>query len=65
MVFWVGLILFCLAALLLFEIVWMTVVVMYPANVIRIQFLKGMVPPIVGGVVFVVIGIVMMRSGET
>ena len=64
MVFWVGLILFCLAALLLFEIVWMTAVVMYPANVIRTQFLKGLVPLIVGGIVFMVIGTYMMKSGS-
>ena len=64
MVFWVGLILLALAGIELFGIVWMMAVVMYPADVIRTQFLKGMVPPIVGGVVFLLIGVVMMRSGR-
>ena len=61
-VFWAGLVLFSLASVVLFEIVWMTAVVMYPANVIRTQFLKGLVPLIVGCVVFMVIGIAMMKS---
>lgn len=60
MVFWVGLILFSLALIELFEIVWMVTVVMYPAN--RIEFLKGLVPLIVGGIVFMIIGAYMMRS---
>ena len=64
MVFWVGLILLALAGIELFGIVWMMAVVMYPADVIRTQFLKEMVPPIVGGVVFLLIGVVMMRSGR-
>jgi len=61
MVFWVGLILFCLASWNLFQIVWMTTVVMAPVHP---EFVKGLVPGIVGGVVFMVIGIVMMRSGR-
>jgi len=61
MVFWVGLILFSLASLLLFEIVWMLAVVMAPVHP---DFALGFVPRIVGSVVFVVIGIVMMRSGR-
>jgi len=60
MVFWVGLILFSLASVELFGIVWMVAVVMYPAN--RIEFLKGLVPLIVGGIVFMFIGAYMMRS---
>ena len=61
MVFWMGLILFCLAASVLFEIVWMLAVVMAPVHP---DFALGFVPRIVGGIVFVVIGVVMMRSGR-
>ena len=60
-VFWIGLILLALASVSLFGTFWMVVVVMYPAN--RIEFLKGLVPLIVGGVVFVLIGLYMMASG--
>ena len=60
-VFWTGLILLALASVGLFGTFWMVAVVMYPAN--RMEFLKGMVPLIVGGVVFVLIGLYMMASG--
>jgi len=60
MVFWVGLILLSSASLVLFGVVWMVAVVMYPAN--RVGFLKGLVPIIVGAAVFFFIGISMMRS---
>ena len=59
--FWIGLIIVGLALVGLFEIFWMTAFVMYPAN--RIEFLKGLVPFIVGGVVFFLIGLYMMKSG--
>jgi xanthine/uracil permease len=39
----------------------MVTVVMYPVN--RIELLKGLVPVIVGGVVFFLIGLYMMKSG--
>ena len=58
-VFWVGLILFCLATIELFEIVWMTAVFMPPHHI-----LKGLVPLIVGGIVFLLIGAYMMRQGK-
>ena len=60
-VFWIGLILLALASVALFGIFWMVTVVMYPAN--RMEFLKGLVPLIVGGFVFVLIGLYMMKSG--
>ena len=60
-VFWIGLILLALASVTLFGIFWMVTVVMYPAN--RMEFLKGLVPLIVGGIVFVLIGLYMMKSG--
>jgi len=60
MVFRVGLILLSLTSVILFGIVWMAVVVMRPMH--HIEFLKGLVPLIVGGVVFLFIGAYMMRS---
>jgi len=60
-VFWIGLVLLALASLTLFGIFWMLDVVMYPVN--RMEFLKGLVPLIVGGVVFILIGLYMMKSG--
>jgi len=60
MVFWVGLIIFSMASVVLFGVLWMVAVVMHPAS--RFEFLKGLVPLIVGGIVFVIIGICMMRS---
>ena len=60
-VFWTGLIILGLASVGLFGIVWVVAVVMYPAN--RMEFLKGLVPLIVGGVVFILIGLYMMKSG--
>lgn len=61
LVFWIGLILLALALVSLFGIFWMVTVVMYPAD--RIEFLKGLVPLIVGSVVFILIGLYMMKSG--
>ena len=60
-VFWIGLIILGLASIGLFGVLWMVTVVMYPAN--RLEFLKGLVPFIVGGVVFIFIGLYMMKSG--
>ena len=62
MVFWAGVILFCLAFTALFQIVWMVTVVMYPAN--RAEFTKGLVPLIVGSIIFMVVGIAMIKSGR-
>jgi len=59
LVFWIGLIILGLASVGLFGIFW--IVVIYPAN--RMGFLKGLVPLIVGGVVFTLIGLYMMKSG--
>ena len=60
-VFWIGLILLASASVALFGIFWIVAVVLYPAN--RMEFLKGIVPLIVGGFVFVLLGLYMMRSG--
>jgi biotin transporter BioY len=61
LVFWIGLIILGLASVSLFGMLWMITVVMYPEN--RIEVLKGAVPVIVGGVVFLLIGLYMMKSG--
>ena len=60
-IFWIGLIILGLASVGLFGTLWMVAVVMYPAN--RMEFLKGLVPFIVGAVVFILIGLYMMKSG--
>lgn len=60
-VFWVGLIILGLTSVGLFGVLWMVAVVMYPEN--RIEVLKGLVPVIVGGVVFLLIGLYMMKYG--
>ena len=61
LVFWIGLIILGLASVSLFGMLWMITVVMYPEN--RIEVLKGVVPVIVGGLVFLLIGLYMMKSG--
>ena len=58
MVYWGGLIILALAAVVLFGIFWAMAVVMYPAN--RMEFLKGVVPLMVGAVVFMLIEMSMM-----
>jgi biotin transporter BioY len=60
-VFWIGLIILGLASVGLFGVLWMATVVMYPTN--RLEFLKGLVPLVVGGIVFLLIGLYMMKSG--
>ncbi len=60
-VFWISLILLALASVGLFDIAWMVALVWYPVD--RMEFLKVLVPLIVGGVVFVLIGLYMMKSG--
>jgi xanthine/uracil permease len=59
--FWLGLIILGLASVGLFGIFWIAAFVTYSPN--RIEFLKTLVPVIVGGVVFVLIGLYMMKSG--
>ena len=61
MVFWVGLILFALALVELFGIVWMMIVARPPHDFI---IKSPLIPLIIGGIIFMVIGIVMMRSGR-
>ncbi|GEM_PF-1441948 len=62
MIFWIGLILLGLASVVLFGIFWMVAVVMHPAS--RIEFFKGLVPLIVGSIIFMLIGVSMMRQSS-
>jgi len=60
-VFWIGLILLALASVGLFGILWMLAV--WNGYGDRFAMLKYQVPTIVGGVVFILIGLYMMKSG--
>jgi len=58
-VFWIGLIILALASVGLFTVVWYYAIAIYPSD----YYLKTSVPLIVGGIVFVFIGLYMMKSG--
>lgn len=60
-VFWIGLIILALASVGLFGILWMIAV--WNVYMDRLTMLKQAVPVIVGGVVFILIGLFMMKSG--
>ena len=60
-VFWIGLIILGLASVGLFGILWMIAV--WDGYLDRFTMLKQAVPVIVGGVVFILIGLYMMKSG--
>ena len=59
LIFWVGLIITVLSLLFLFQFLWMVYVV---KAITHPEFITGMVPAIVGAIIFVVIGIWMMLS---
>jgi len=59
-VFWLGLIILGLASIALFSIAWYAIVTAQPYANIDWKFL---VPPVVGSVVFILIGLYMMKSG--
>ena len=62
MVYWIGLILLSAASVFLFGVFWMFMIVTHPSH--HMYYLKSpLVPAIVGGVVFVFIGMFMMRAG--
>ena len=61
LVFWIGLIILGLASVGLFGILWMMAV--WNGYLDRFTMLKQAVPVIVGGVVFILIGLYMMKSG--
>ena len=60
-VFWIGLIILGLASVGLFGILWM--IAIWNGYIDRLGMLKQAVPVIVGGVVFILIGLYMMMSG--
>jgi hypothetical protein len=60
-IFWFGLIILGLASLVLFWILW-DVAVQVWQGYWRIYY-RGFVPPLFGGVVFILIGLYMMMSG--
>ena len=60
-VFWIGLIILGLASVGLFGILWMIAV--WDEYLDRLNMLKQVVPLIVGGMVFILIGLYMMKSG--
>jgi xanthine/uracil permease len=60
-VFWIGLLILALAAVGLFGILWMMTV--WNGYIDRFTMLKQAVPVIVAGVVFMLIGFYMMKSG--
>jgi len=60
-VFWMGLIILALGSVGLFGILWMLAI--WNGYMDRYSMLKYQVPTIVGGVIFVLIGLYMMKSG--
>jgi predicted membrane protein len=62
-VFWIGLIILCLASVTLFSTVWYYSMSYWMFGVMGSSFWILMVPPIVGAVVFILIGLYMMKSG--
>jgi len=61
LVFWIGLIILGLASVGLFGILWM--IPIWNGYMDPLTMLKQAVPVIVGGIVFILIGLYMMRSG--
>jgi uncharacterized membrane protein (DUF373 family) len=61
LVFWIGLIIPGLASVSLFGIFWM--IAIWNGYTRRFEMLKQAVPVIVGGIVFILIGLHMMKSG--
>ena len=61
MVYWIGLILLSAASVVLFGVLWMVTVVLHPS--MRDILRSPLVPAVVGGIVFIFIGVYMMRAG--
>ncbi len=60
-VFWFGLIILALASIAFFWIIWS--ILLYPSWLFGVGYWKSLVPPIVGAVVFIILGYYMMKSG--
>jgi len=61
-VFWLGLIILSLASIALFSISWYTILTAQPYVNID-YYWKLLVPPVVGTIVFILLGLYMMKSG--
>jgi len=64
-VFWLGLIILGLASIALFSTMWYQIVTYhgYPSYYNWDGYWKYMVPPVVGAILFILIGLYMMKSG--
>jgi hypothetical protein len=60
-VFWIGLLVLGLASVILFSLLWFTMVLFPPIN--TDFYWKVLTPPVAGSVVFILIGLYMMKSG--
>jgi O-antigen/teichoic acid export membrane protein len=60
-VFWIGLLVLGLASVILFSVLWFTMVLGTPTNID--YYWKILTPPVAGSVVFILIGLYMMKSG--
>jgi K+ transporter len=61
-VFWIGLLILGMASLILFSIIWYVSLAFLSSNSTYFSW-GSWVPPIVGALVFVLIGLYMMKSG--
>jgi hypothetical protein len=61
-IFWIGLIVLGLASVVLFSILWSVAVAVWEGYA-RTYYVRSLVPFLFGGVVFILIGLYMMKSG--
>jgi putative Mn2+ efflux pump MntP len=61
-VFWIGLLVLVLASVILFSLLWYVLVLFAPLNIGSYTW-KYLTPPVIGSVVFILIGLYMMKSG--
>jgi len=60
-VFWLGLIILGFASIALFSTLWFTIIAAQPYY--SVDYWRLLVPPVVGSVVFILIGLYMIKSG--
>ena len=61
-VFWFGLLVLGLASVILFSLLWYVMVLFSPLNIGSYTW-KYLTPPVIGSIVFILIGLYMMKSG--
>jgi hypothetical protein len=61
-VFWVGLLILGMSSMTLFWMIWYSVLAMFSSTGLNFSW-QGWIPPIVGTIVFILIGLYMMKSG--